>query len=415
MAVNATNQLPQEPPPPTDFQVQDFIINSGENGNPLTGSEWSSEGAAQAEGIMDSLTNFGWNDHDQNYFGSISQWGDRFEKWGDTSESFNNWANTNILSSEPFILDFLSGYTGFQVNENQGELGVSGHWERLVSAYRGWTGSSESWYGNPNPSFGEGLFAEDTPSLETMESDKNMINQWWEGLNQQMMQSSGQYAPDYWSDYFSITDEDLVMSAEEMMEAFQNEDWFTLYGPWLADLGISIEDWMAEYGDYMTPPDAQILSNIEETGASLKEEAYVGVGQKLDAERMNMVKTGFQTSYQSTDNVNAIMSDFDNLMTSIDNQTQSGIQQYAEEFYNDWLSLNMSLAQDGAFGDLDIEEEVVEEELPWINPCDISPGLPGCPSGPFDPNDPTTVYDEELAWAMFCADPPPGYEEYCDG
>jgi len=341
--------------------------------------------------------------------------------WGVTTESFTNyWSQT--LGSEEYVLDYLGGYTGFQLNTSF----VIEAFDEVAHWYHSWTGEGGENYDPENPPI----------SFEAAAEQLEAIDTWDTNIGQLEGAYTGQYAPTYWSDYFSITDEDIVMDAQEMMDAFLEEDWITLYGPWIANLGIDIDEWMEVYGMYLTPPDVQILSDIEETGASLKEEAYAEIGQTLDVERMNMVKTGFQTSYQSTENLNAIIGDFDTLISTIDNQTEQGMQQYAEEFYNDWLSLNQSLAQDGAFtaGCINPEADNYDpnaqfsdgscyttEEEDWdqgaYDLCGNFPDLLGCSGGDFDPNDPSSGFDLELAWADFCQNYVEDYPDlagYCE-
>ena len=141
MAVNASYQLPPEIPQPTDFQVQDFIINDtgeanlpfmeddiiednppiggGPNVGPGTGEpdpdvdpeddpggiDWEAVGIAAEELLLNSDL--------------------PIDDWGTTMESFNNYWDTK-LSSEDYVLNYLGGYTGFELNDhNNGNTGFS--------------------------------------------------------------------------------------------------------------------------------------------------------------------------------------------------------------------------------------------------------------------------------------------------
>ena len=50
MAVNASYQLPKEPPQPTDLQVQNFIVNSEDSLVPSTGDLFNPMGGGPGTG-----------------------------------------------------------------------------------------------------------------------------------------------------------------------------------------------------------------------------------------------------------------------------------------------------------------------------------------------------------------------------
>ena len=373
MAVNASYQLPKEPPQPTDLQVQNFILNDTEGITvPSTGDLFNPTGPGTGPGVDpdpgDDGGGFDWAgaaDYAQDTWNSLGI----PEEWGTSIQEFDAHWNT-FFTGEETVLQYLGGYTGFQHRADE------------FSDIRSNFADLTTWYNFYMQGTGEGYEWGVTPLLDDWENPAYGVGQFLENFPSTLEGYTGQHAPEYWSGFFDISDEDLVLTAEEMLNAFEDEDWLELYGPWLANMGIGIDEWMEQYGEYLTPPDVNIQSDLLDTRDKMREESRSQVYQQLDSERMNMVKTGFQTSYQSASNLNNIITDFDNLINDIDNQAQEGLNNYAEGYYADWLSLNMNLAEMGAFDpDTFAEEEGYTD--PAGDPEDQEIDLDACLVNPY--------------------------------
>ena len=221
-------------------------------------------------------------------------------------------------------------------------------WEHIAEAYAVWTGQAP-WTPSPGG----------TPSLTQMENAIYYLEEWYGHVQDLEEGYTGEFAPPYWHYAYDISDEDTVLTSQELIDAMAEEDWLEIYGPMLAGMGITVEEWFAEYGQYITAPDLELAEDIEMTRDKLIDEAYANVGADLDTEQMNMVKTGFGTQYQSTSNINQMISEFDTLINTIDTQTDAQLEGWSDEFYNSWLAENMALTAMGAFLE---EEEIIDEE-----------------------------------------------------
>ena len=183
------------------------------------------------------------------------------------------------------------------------------------------------------------------------------------------------HAPSYWEGIYNIPWADTVVTANELADAWQDDNWLEVYGPFISGLGITIEEFMEEYGAFLEPYNPEIPQEIQDTIGSFKHEARTRVQGDLDEERMNMVKSGFTESYQNTEALNSLINDFDATINTLDSDAAEDINNYNDSWYAGFIETMTELGEIGAFDEetwedlLDpssgegdpVQEEVVQE------------------------------------------------------
>tara|TARA_R110002012_G_scaffold154312_3_gene314561 strand:+ start:1510 stop:3165 length:1656 start_codon:yes stop_codon:yes gene_type:complete len=185
-------------------------------------------------------------------------------------------------------------------------------------------------------------------------------------------QFNNPHAPSYWEGIYSIPWQDTVTTANEMADAWQDENWLEVYGPFISGLGITIEQFMDEYGGYLEPYNPDIPQEIQQTIGSFKNEARQRVQGDLDEERMSMVKSGFTESYQNTEALNNLINDFDATINTLDSDAAEDINNYNESWYSDFIQTMTEIGELGGFDsstweellDTSVEDdEVLQQEV----------------------------------------------------
>lgn len=171
----------------------------------------------------------------------------------------------------------------------------------------------------------------------------------FEARKESMAGYMGGYIPEYWHGLYSLPDANLVMDNEEMIDAWTGDDYFSMIAPFIAGLGITVDEWMEQYGSYLEPYDLTVSQGIRDDINVLKDEARTAVSGSLEEEKMNMVKTGFEQTYQSTQNINDIFSMFDNTLNALDSQGELDLNQYNQGWYSSLLEMFATLGETGAF------------------------------------------------------------------
>jgi len=385
----------QDPSPDNDFWTgtqQDLSVIRDEVQN-FVSTNWS--GSDNGTGISTFMNNWGSNPgsngleeyfnakfSDPNYIlqnlgGIVGDWSlatemdngqfqfDAAEKWRRFVEWYHVWGVNN-----PYYQDM----TADEYNE------VGGPLEVYLSNPDIYGEDPNNWHFAPVP-LEAGGYAGDTShgsswGMHTLYADlpdhlgyvgESISVFWNEVLNREDSigeESQNPYAPDYWESVYSIPWSDVSTTADELVDAWMDGDWMEIYGPFVSNLaqemGITVEDWMDEYGSYLEPYNPEIAQGLRSSLSEFKNEARVRVQGDLDEERMNMVKSGFTESYQNIEALNSLISDFDATVNIADADAEQDIDDYNDSWYAGFLDTMMELGELGAF-EPDTWEDLLEQ------------------------------------------------------
>ena len=160
---------------------------------------------------------------------------------------------------------------------------------------------------------------------------------------------SNPYAPDYWEYVYHIAFDDIDVSANDLVDDWIAGNWEEVFGPFIANLGITAEEFMNHYGAYLEPYDVTVPQDLRSGLEDIKNESRAQAHMDLEEARVNMVKSGFTESYQHVESLNELLANFDATINMADYEAEQAIDNYNESWQNGFIDTMTELAEMGAF------------------------------------------------------------------
>tara|TARA_R110002110_G_scaffold414304_1_gene643978 strand:+ start:490 stop:2442 length:1953 start_codon:yes stop_codon:yes gene_type:complete len=291
-----------------------------------------------------------WTEHEGT---GLSQASSEDLHYGETKEdpasSFSSAVMNELLDNDQFVQTFLSGQYGWKIGDQANFIGD------LIGSYA-----------LAGPESGVIPDGHDSPQGDVIAASMTIGLENWSAKMREMMDGyTGEYAPFYWDnlgflpgdpDGFPLhplleSPEDVAYqwTPEGMVDLYQNEDWETIYGPFLTRIGVSLEDWMDEWGQYLIDYSHKPAQDIRETAANQKNALMAQMAPVMEQYRTSSAKTGFQDHYSTNIELANLMASYTDASNQLDQQAWEEEQQYYDEFMADWTSNVMDLTQLGAF------------------------------------------------------------------
>ena len=307
------------------------------------------------------------------------------ETGDDPASSFASAAYSQIVENDQFVQHFLSGSYGWKPGDMANLIGD------VIGTYA-LVGDQSS----IDPGENGVLLEQSVVGLEN----------WAAQLRELMDNYDGTWAPYYWDVGFLPTEQgqddplypvleydesSYTHNAENMVDMFMEEDWENIYGPFLTNIGVSLEDWMEEWGQYLIDYTHQPAQDIRETALKEKESLMAQMAPIMEQYRVSTGKTGFQDHYSSNMELENFMQQYQNATNEIDQLAWEQEQQYYDEWMANWTSNTLGIAELGAFDichynpDWDICNYELGDDTNfdyWEHFCGDNPEHPLC----LDPN-----------------------------